>query len=274
MRLVTSALAGAVVAASAAAAHAVMWIDDLDAARAKAQKENRLLLVDFYADWCAPCRAMDAQVWNQPEVAELAARLVCARVDAVKFPAALQYYAVQGLPTMLFLDPTGREAYRALGFRSAADMAAILRPFPGSLADIDALLARVEREEENDSLRLRLGDAYREHGMYTLSSECYARLVDSDLAERDAAMRERLSACIALDTAAKGEWKNAERLLEECLETYPKAALRPQILRALVEVTARIGARKKARGYLTALEKEFPADPNTAAARPWVNPAP
>ena len=48
----------------------VHWMD-YSAALEKAKKNPKLIFVDLYADWCIPCRAMDATVYSGPSVAAL-----------------------------------------------------------------------------------------------------------------------------------------------------------------------------------------------------------
>lgn len=48
----------------------VHWMD-YTAALEKAKKNPKLIFVDLYADWCIPCRAMDATVYSDPSVAAL-----------------------------------------------------------------------------------------------------------------------------------------------------------------------------------------------------------
>lgn len=48
----------------------VHWMD-YSAALEKAKKNPKLIFVDLYADWCIPCRAMDATVYSDPSVAAL-----------------------------------------------------------------------------------------------------------------------------------------------------------------------------------------------------------
>ena len=48
----------------------VHWMD-YAAALEKAKTAPKLICVDLYADWCIPCRAMDATVYSDPSVASL-----------------------------------------------------------------------------------------------------------------------------------------------------------------------------------------------------------
>ncbi|MDP9957766.1 thioredoxin family protein [Epilithonimonas hungarica] len=48
----------------------VRWITLSQALEAQ-KKEPRKILIDFYADWCAPCREMEKYTFNHPEIAKI-----------------------------------------------------------------------------------------------------------------------------------------------------------------------------------------------------------
>jgi thiol:disulfide interchange protein len=50
--------------------HDVKWMS-YSKALEKAKQKPRLIFVDLYADWCVPCRIMDANVYSDPTVASL-----------------------------------------------------------------------------------------------------------------------------------------------------------------------------------------------------------
>ncbi|MFN3940358.1 MAG: thioredoxin family protein, partial [Chitinophagales bacterium] len=45
----------------------INWIT-LDEAVAKAKKKDKLLLIDFYTDWCGWCKKLDANTYTDPQV--------------------------------------------------------------------------------------------------------------------------------------------------------------------------------------------------------------
>jgi len=79
------------------------------------QTKNKLVLVDFWASWCAPCRMM-APVLN--EVAdELSGNSHVGKVNVEQFQSLAQKFKVRNIPTMI-LFKNGKEIDRFVGVKS------------------------------------------------------------------------------------------------------------------------------------------------------------
>ena len=81
------------------------------------------VLVDFYADWCAPCKMMI------PILADLKKRMgddiLIIKIDAEKNPTAAIKYQVRGVPSLL-LFKEGHVLWQQSGVRQAAELQQII----------------------------------------------------------------------------------------------------------------------------------------------------
>jgi thioredoxin 1 len=70
------------------------------------------VIVDFWATWCSPCRAITPAL--ERIASEQAGRLIVAKVDVDENPVHPQQFGVQGIPTLLMIHQ-GREVGRIVG---------------------------------------------------------------------------------------------------------------------------------------------------------------
>jgi thioredoxin 1 len=83
------------------------------------------VLVDFYADWCGPCRAVAPVV--EDLAAELDGRLKVVKVNVDENEQLSLDYGVQSIPTLLLFQ-NGQEAERVIGFLPKAQLLGKISP--------------------------------------------------------------------------------------------------------------------------------------------------
>ena len=101
-------------------------------ALARARTANRLTLIDFYAEWCGPCKVFESTVLGDPRVRDVLEEYEFVKVDSDRHVEPSDYFNVVGLPTIVVLDSEGREVYRREGMVDATELAETLSQLSAS----------------------------------------------------------------------------------------------------------------------------------------------
>ncbi len=101
-----------------------------------AASKGKPVIIDFYADWCIPCKELDQKTFPDAAVAKELERFVRVKADLTNaddpFVQKLtKDYAIVGVPTVVLIDSTGKEpaGSRLTGFEAP-------KPFTGRLQQI------------------------------------------------------------------------------------------------------------------------------------------
>ena len=89
-------------------------------------KSDKPVLVDFFAEWCGPCKMMAPILKDVKK--EVGDAVTIIKVDVDKSPQAASEYEVQGVPTLL-LFKNGKPVWRQSGVIAKSGLLAILKQF-------------------------------------------------------------------------------------------------------------------------------------------------
>lgn len=81
------------------------------------------VLVDFWAEWCGPCRAVAPEVAQTAQLT--AGRAIVMKVDTERYPSLAARYQVRGIPTFAVFQ-AGKLVRQEVGARGHAEMEAWL----------------------------------------------------------------------------------------------------------------------------------------------------
>jgi len=97
---------------------------DSKAELAELVSTHKVVLADFYADWCGPCKMLE------PTVRELAQQTdaAVAKVDVDQLPQLAQEMMVQGVPS-LFLYADGEPVKRMVGVQDYGTLSALVEQY-------------------------------------------------------------------------------------------------------------------------------------------------
>lgn len=283
------------------------WVGSLanetfEGARARAERQGKLLLVDVWARWCAPCLAFKAEVLSDPKTLAYEDRVVLFSLDIDKPEAAdyLAHYGSRSLPTLSILDPARKEVLAVLaGATSREELWSFLddtlaadRDAPGraelrrahasyvtnrpeAAADYEAAAKLLTGRAHYDAVRGAL-EGYLESGR---TQECLrlGRAELPNVAQPDAL----LAIAVAFVRCNDTETNRAQRLEDlalarAALATKPSSEAAPTVRAQTLELLAQLqreagdeaGARRSDAQRLALLEQAAAAttDPDHAQA--------
>ncbi len=101
----------------------IAWSEYSETKLAEAAQQNKPVLIDFYADWCIPCKELDKFTFSKPEVVKMSKKFVMLKVDLTttddpKSKTLKEKFEIRGVPTLVFLTPENSELenLRVVGF--------------------------------------------------------------------------------------------------------------------------------------------------------------
>ena len=264
-----------------APAFAAEWMNDINAAKAKAQAEHKLILMDFTgSDWCGWCIKLRKEVLDKPEFDAYAKdKFVLMEVDMPRNTGKLtpeiqaqnkqlcDQYKVNGFPTLLVISPEGTVVGGFGGYRKAEDMQAILNKAIKANTDIQAAQKLPEAEKEN-----ALDAVYATMDPTALAAGGYKTKAKENAEKQRKEFETKIMACKTVD-----EWV---KTVDECLAvTMPqnKRYLLDQKFTALVNSAETVedikAAEKVGREILETLPAQVAAQVKQQLDRDFADPA-
>jgi len=92
---------------------------------------NSRVIIDFYADWCIPCKELDAMTFSDPEVIKISKEFKTYKADLTEslspeVEKLRDKFKIVGVPTVLILSSKGEEVGRITGFVTADEFLKII----------------------------------------------------------------------------------------------------------------------------------------------------
>ncbi|MCK9408444.1 MAG: protein-disulfide reductase DsbD [Bacteriovoracaceae bacterium] len=104
--------------------HSPEWKTFSQASFETSLKNNEAMIIDFYADWCIPCKELDALTFSDRRVVEQSQKFHMYKADMTQSDSPetavlAKRFHIKGVPTIVIIDANGNVVERITGFVNA-----------------------------------------------------------------------------------------------------------------------------------------------------------
>ena len=119
---------------------------------AKAKKENKLIFLDAFTDWCGPCKMMVKNIFPLRSVGDVYnANFINAKIDMEKGEGIdiAKKFGVRVFPTYLFINGDGEEVHRTIGYVEEKDFLQFAQDAQDPNKRLSSLKEKFEKGEKD-----------------------------------------------------------------------------------------------------------------------------
>jgi thiol-disulfide isomerase/thioredoxin len=129
-------LAGSLLLSTAAASQ-IHLLRNYELGKSIASKSGRLMVMDFWASWCRPCKDMDVELWQNPETQKFATYFVGVRINAETEKSLVNKYRANSLPKVIITTVNGDIIWEKEGYDEANTFIRVFEALPPNVDELN-----------------------------------------------------------------------------------------------------------------------------------------
>ena len=247
------------------------WYSTVEEGSSAAVKVNKPMFLDFWADWCAPCKAMEKDLYSNEAFAKVADRFVLVRINFDKKTALVRKYKVEGLPTVVFTDSYGDEFIRHRGFLNVKPFVQLMEALPSDVTEFNVFSKILTQDKNNFEALQGMAKHLRDAGLFVVSNDYYEKALQRNEPKANPATREVMMMDMAQNSLAVKDGAGAADTLEKCLKEFPKSDHRSEWILDLARAYVLALKKDKARKLLDGFIQQHPGSAESVKAKALLN---
>ncbi|WP_405607427.1 thioredoxin family protein [Polaribacter sp. Asnod1-A03] len=145
--------------------NATQWMSSFEDARKMAISTNKLILVDFWAIWCGPCKRMDSESWSDAELQGVINNFIPLKIDIDTDKQMSKKYSVRGIPYVFILDPNGEIVFSKMSYMNKNEVKQLLNKFSVNTALLQSEFTEFYKNRTGDST-LDIANKYFDYSLF------------------------------------------------------------------------------------------------------------
>lgn len=161
--------------------NAQLRVNDLEQGKKLALATGKFLLLDFNADWCMPCKKMDADYFSNGKYKADLDKFIIVSIDIDSEKALAARYGIKSIPYIFVVDTAENQIYKEMGYTSAEESNTDLAAFPSNAKFLYSSLQYKDPKMPTDVELVMVASAYE--GLLQLSKNTIVKRGFGDLSD-------------------------------------------------------------------------------------------